>query len=437
MGTGFGAHGGGKSGLLFSALAMLSFSVNICCSQGWQIASNLTLKADLAVRETFDSNVYLQDHDPSPTVTNAARPFRESMVTSVMPRLALEYKPSSQFNALVSYSPEAVFYHSESSENHVTHRGLLNFNGTDNGVAWDQPNSFTWIDGEDKCLFFGAPGGAPALGGIPTRDRRDAFIYRGGFRATIPLGEWFVRPVASAYVHEFFTEQLNSRLPQYRGYENYVDRSDVNGGLDIGHNIAPATRIFAGYRYGYQNEGELITEPGIEYDNEYHRVLFGIEGQPWRWMKLNIALGPEFHHSTATTATNFDGNYSVLYVDASVTLMPTQKDSVTLAIKQFTQTAFASCSVYEDTTYDIVWKHTFDSQWSAGAGFRAYNGDWLHPVRRNDWLYTVSAVVSRSINKHLSCEVSYLYDWADSLVSNTSGREYTRHLASVALKGSF
>jgi hypothetical protein len=401
-------------------------------AQGWQLATNLTLKADVTLKETFDSNIYLQDHEPSPTVTNAARPFRESLVTSLTPRLTLDYKPCPAFGAAISYAPEIVFYHSAPSEDYVAHRGTINPGGKIKEVAWEQPNSFTWIDGSDKSLTFGGPGRAPAIGGIPIRDRRDAFIYRGGFKALIPIGKGFVRPVASAYVHDFFTKQSTAT-----GYENYVDRNDVNGGLDIGREVSDKTRVFAGYRYGYQNEGPLITEPGIEYDNQYHRVLFGIEGQPVKWLKLNLALGPDFHHSTARTATNFAGNYTMLYIDGAVTLLPTDKDTIILTVKQFTQPAFGSCSIYEDRTYDIVWRHKFDPRWLASCGFRTYVGDWRPPVLRDDWIYTPSAAVTCVLNQHVTCEASYSYDWVESKVTNTSGREFTRNLVSLAVKCAF
>jgi hypothetical protein len=401
------------------------------------VPTNLTWKAEATVKETFDSNVYLQDHEPSPAVTNAARPFQESLVTSITPRLALDYKPWPEFGATISYAPEIVFYHSAPSEDYVTHRGTINLGGKIKEVAWEQPNSATWIDGNDSCLFFGGPGGAPAIGGIPIRDRRAAFIYRSGFKATIPVGNWFVRPAASAYVHDFLTKQLDSRLPQFKGYENYVDRNDVSGGLDLGRTIANNTRVFVGYRFGHQDEGSLVTEPGVEYDNQYHRVLFGIEGQPVKWLKLNIALGPDFHHSTATTATNFAGDYVVLFIDSTVSLLPTDKDTIALTVKQFTQPAFASCSIYQDTTYDIAWRHKFDARWSAACGFRAYVGDWRSPVRREDWIYTPSATVTCTVNPHVTCEASYSYDWVDSKVPGTEGREFTRHLVSLSVKYMF
>jgi hypothetical protein len=396
--------------------------------------TNLTHKLDLTLRETFDSNVYLQDVEPDlAQVPQAAQPFRESFVTSITPRVSLSYHPAQEFGVAVSYAPEVVFYHSEPSEDHVSHRGSILLRGTINDVAWEQPNNITWIDGGTETLYFGGPGGMPAIGGVPIRDRRAALVYRGGFRATWNFAErFFLRPVASAYVHEFFTEQRTDR-----GYANFVDRNDVNGGLDAGLRVAENTRAFVGYRYGFQDEGHLITEPSIEYDNEYHRVLFGIEGQPLPWLKLAVALGPSFHHSTARTRADFDRDYTILFVDSAVTLLPTSKDSVIITVRQFTQPAFGSCSIYEDRTFDLAWRHTLSGQWLFGAGFRAYAGDWLSPVQREDWIYTASGQVAYTHNAHLNAELTYSYDWAESRVPNREGREFTRHLVSLAVRYAF
>ena len=63
----------------FPSLALLAFGAIALPAHGWQLATNLTLKADVTLKETFDSNVYLQDYTPSALVPNAAQPFQESL----------------------------------------------------------------------------------------------------------------------------------------------------------------------------------------------------------------------------------------------------------------------------------------------------------------------------------------------------------------------
>jgi hypothetical protein len=432
--TRYAGAGGLRWFIPVAATVVLVMMAGAIQTPGWQLASNLTLKADLTLRESFDSNVYLQDVRPDPTVTNAVQPFQESFVTSITPRLALDYAPCSSFRAVLSYAPEVAFYHSEPSEDHVSHRGGLHLSGSVWDVSWEQPNSFTWIDGSRTGPTFGGPGGMTAVGGIPIRDRRAAFVYRGGFKAAFTAENWLVRPVSSAYVHDFLTHQSTAR-----GYENYVDRTDVNGGLDVGYRALPNTHLIVGYRYGRQYEGELITTPH-RYDNTYHRVLFGIEGRPAEWLKLNVLLGPDFRSFFRQTAPGFDDRQTLLFIDSAITILPTANDTLTLAVRRFAHPAFGSCSIYEDITYEAIWRHTFGAKLAASAGFRAYAGDWLPPATREDWIFTPSAGVSYAFDEHLSADVGWFYDWAEShddTIPDGRGREYTRHVVSLSFRYAF
>lgn len=431
--------------LALAATGAASLSVG-----GGQGTTNLTVKAEITAKETYDSNVYLQDHEPDRhAVPKAAQPFQESFVSAVTPKLALDWKPCTAFNAAVSYAPEVAFYHSEPSENYVANRGLINLGGNLGDVQWEAPNAITFIDGDNEGLYYGVssvPGkldGVPAIGGIPVRDRRDQFVYRGGLKATWSTGKFFLRPAFSAYVHDFLTEQkLNAeslpngqRNPNW-GYENYVDRSALDVGLDAGWLLNPQTKLFVGYRYGNEIEGTMVGSR-YHYDAQYHRPLVGLEGKPAKWLTANFSIGPEIQHTTSDYAPEFDPDYTRLWVDGVVTLAATAKDNIVLTWKQFTQPAFSSPSVYEDTVYEVAVRHRFDGHWTAGGGFRAYLGNWFEPVDRKDWIYTPSASIAYKHDAHLSAELGYSYDWVDSRVPDTEGREYTRHLVWLSAKYSF
>ncbi len=403
--------------------------------------TNLTFNAKLTVKETFDSNVYLQDDAPSPAIPNAVRPFQESWVTTVMPRVALEWRPMTEFGLAASYSPEVTTYHDAPSESHVTHRVGLTFSGTVQDVRWEQFNTFTWIDGSTAGLTFGIvdpmtgkPVGAPAIGGIPIRDRREALIYRNGFGAYHPRGRFFFRPRFSTYVHDFRTTLRDPRLYPY--YQNYVDRNDLNVGLDVGYRIAGEVHAVLGYWFGYQMEPSL---PGssVDYSNHYHRATGGLEGRLTRWFRINLHLGPAYHDFDHATPSNFDGHQVLLYVDSSAVITPTARDTLTLTVKQFMQPAFGTPSAYEDITYDAVWRHRFCDHAAVKTGFRIYAGDWLHPVQRDDWIYTVSAGLDLTFHKRLSAALAYSYDWVESKIPHTAGREFTRHLGTLSLRYAF
>lgn len=397
--------------------------------------TNWTFNAGLSLKESFDSNVFLQDEQPDPSVTNAAQPFQESLVTSLTPKVGFAYKPCAGFNVSGNYAPEVVLFHSESSEDYVAHRLALLFNGVVGKVTWQMQNSVTYIDGSETGLTFGGPGGAPAIGGIPLRDRREALIYRNSFGAFHKHGNWFFRPAVSSYIHDFRTELRNTA--QYPFYQNYVDRNDFNLGVDGGYKAFKDGYIFLAYRCGWQHENELPPGNPNDYSNDYQRVLLGFEGKVTDWLKLNLFAGPDWRNFNHRTPAGFDPDPVKVFIDGQAVLTLTKADSVTLTVKQYEQPAFGSPSAYEDITYDVTWAHRFDGQFSLQAGFRAYGGVWEEPVRREDWIYTPSASLSYVHDKHFSADLAYSYDWVDSCVPNTEGREFTRHLVSLGVKYNF
>jgi hypothetical protein len=402
-------------------------------------------KAELTLRETYDSNVYIQDAEPLPANVAAARAAglepveakKESLVTTILPRFSLEYAPAPALSLTAVYSPELNYYHAADSEDYVAHRGQLNLGGKFGDVTWGLNNTAVYIDGSDEGPTFARPGDVPAIGGIPLRDRREAFVFRNAFNVKLPLGKFFVRPVAATYVHEFMTVQRPNPSAAYV-YENYIDRRDVNGGVDLGWQVVDKTALVLGYRYGASDQFTLL-DVDSPYDSTYHRVLIGIEGTPWPWLKLAVLAGPDirsFDSQAQATYPSFQDDELLWWVDAAVTILPTAADTITLLNRRYEQPAFSSFSVYEDVTYSLTWKHKFGSHWSVGAGFQLYLGDWQAPVNREDWIWTPSASVGYTSGK-FNVEFAYSYDWVDSQVSNTEGREFTRHLVGLSARYSF
>ena len=416
--------------------------------------TNLTWKAETTVKETFDSNVYLQDNAPNPAYVAAAkaagfRPVeanKSSMVTTLTPKVGLDYKPGAAFNLSAGYSPEIAFYTSAEHEDYVTHRGTLNFSGAVDKTSWELLNAATYIQGSTQGPTFARPDDIPAIGGIPLRDRRAAFIFRNGFRLTQTAGNWFFRPVASAYIHDFQTDQHYQTNKTQFSYENYVDRQEISGGLDIGYKAFKGTYLVAGYRYGRQDQYTLPGAGGTTlnspFGNYYHRILLGVEGSPATWLKLAVLAGPDIRRFDSGTPAGFDRTKLLYYWDASVTVLPDKDDTVTLKSTRYEQPAFSSFSMYQDTKTDLAWRHKFNDQFSAQLGFTLYVGDWQQPVNRDDWIYTPNTAVTYNFNKHLSAEFAYSYDWVDSKVPAsveplTNSHEFTRHLVSLAVKYAF
>jgi len=424
--------------------ACLNLAATLLAGSALAAGTNLTWKADLAVKETFDDNVYLQNNAPLSSMPDAVPAKKKSWVTTITPHVALDDQLCSGFKASLSYAPDIAVYHSAPSEDNTTHRGVVTFKGAAGDVVWEQANTFTYIDGSRYGPIFGRPPqDVPAIGGIPLRDRRAAFIDRGGFKLTWTLDRFFIRPVVSTYIHDFNTVQQPSATPTGAYYENYISRQDVNGGVDLGYDVGKKTFLVLGYRYGRQDQGKLLGADSA-YDSSYNRILFGVEGSPASWIKLALLGGPEIREWDTSTPAGFDRNRLDYWVDATATLMPDKNDAVTLLFRRFTQPAFSSQSIYDDITYSATWKHTFNKHFSANAGLQLYIGDWQAPVNRNDWIYTPSAGLTYTCNKHFSVEATASGDWAENKTSIAApsaqyadGREFTRHLVSLAAKYAF
>jgi outer membrane receptor protein involved in Fe transport len=409
-------------------------------------AASFSAQAEVSARVGYDSNIHLQDVEPSAASRLEAQnaglevldPNVGSLVTGIQPKLSASVSLCDEFNLTTAYSPDFNSYSEDSGENHITHRGNLNLKGRLQSLTWELPNTFIFIDGSRKGPVYGRPGDVPAIGGIPVRDRHEAFIFKNSFKLSYRTGKFLIRPTATAYLHDFRTEQRPSGAAYI--YENYVDRSELAGGLDLGYTVHSSTDLILGYRFGSQEQYKLL---GVDspYDNCFHRILLGLEGNPWPWLKLGCLLGPDirnFHDARLDNmAPAFDQDELLLFIDTTMTILPSSEDSITLFVRQYEQPAFGGPSVYEDTTFDISWRHIFTPKWNGRLGFRAYSGYWQSPVNREDWIFTPSTGITWKPQENISTDLTYAYDCVDSRIPNTDGREFTRHLITLGATYTF
>lgn len=429
----------------------ISAAVLLAAVPALVLPTNLTWKAEATVKQSYDSNLYLQNTAPNAYNVSQAQAAglkpveanKGSFLTTFTPKVSLAYKPAAAFNVSAGYAPEMALYYSAEDEDYITHRGTVNFNGACNDASWELLNAATYIQGSTQGPTFARPDDIPAIGGIPIRDRRAAFIDHNNFRLTQTAENWLIRPVASVYIHDFLTEQLYQSTKTNYSYENYVDRDEYAGGVDIGYKAVKNTYLLAGFRFGRQNQGTLPGANGTttysHYGNYFERALVGVEGSPWTWLKLAVLAGPDFREFDAGTPAGFDRNKLLYYWDASATVMPDKKDTITLKSVRYEQPAFSSFSMYQDIKTDLAWRHQFNDRISTLAGFTLYVGDWEEPVQRDDWIYTPSAAVTYNFDKHLSAELSYSYDWAQNKINSPSepladNHKFRRHLVSVSVK---
>ncbi len=376
----------------------------------------------IGLKETFDNNVFMQ--------RVGADADQESLVTAVQANIAVAWKISDSVALTASYAPELSVFHSASTETFVAHRVALGLKGKQPDFTWDTTHTLLGLDGDGKSPSFSGPGGAPALGGVPLRDRRDALVYRGAAKATVPVAFGFVRPLASLYNHDFRTEQR-----QQTGYQNYVDRADFAVGADLAYTLSETFTLISGYRHGWQRSARA---PGvsIDYKNTYDRVLVGFESAIGSKIKLALLAGPDWRNFSSAPAT-FDAGATRFFGDFSATLSLTQADTIALVARSFEQPGYAGGSLYIDTTYEAVWRRVLSPEWSLAVTARALNWDFRDPVRRNEWWYAGVFALTYKPTKTVTLEASYSYDSIESRVPATEGREARRDQFSIGVRRTF
>jgi hypothetical protein len=382
------------------------------------------ITAAAGIKETFDSNVFLQ--------SETERADHSSFVTSLLPQFGFTWNPNPVFGLSLNYNPEVHFFHSEPSEDFYLHRTALKLSGHYENTAYEITGSMVNIDGSSTSPIWIGPGGAPATGAPVVRDRRDAAIYRQSLRVTQTFGEWFVRPTLTGYQHDFQTEHHT-----ISGYQNFVDRREFTAGADLGRNLPRKTALWAGYRFGRQDQDRLFQFPEY-YDSTFHRALVGIESRPTDWLKLNVVLGPEFRHFEESVASGFGPRNKLnFYVDSSASVTFPKSDTFTISFKRFEQPGSSGRGTYQDFTGELSWRHRFDDRWTLGAGGRAYNTEFRRPVKRNDWVLSANALVNCAITPQASAELSYTLEDGLTLNEGMSSREFTRHLIALGFSYSF
>ena len=384
---------------------------------------NWNLRLSSGFKETFDSNVLLQDQ--------TAQANHASFVSSWIGSAQGSWS-SAPWKVRLSYQPEVHFYHAEPSENFASHRATAETAFRNDTTTVDATGNAMLIDGDSQGPTWTGPGGAPATGGVAVRDRRDAAIYRGSLRVLQSFGPWWVRPTLTGYDHDFRTAQKLSP-----GYQNYVDRKEFTVGTDAGRCLEKDVFAGFGYRYGEQDESQLLG-CSEEYDSQYHRLLAVIEGSLTPWLKMTVSAGPEWRTYGDRVPSSF-GSHDVsnLYADVCLTATASKSDTLTASVKQFEQPGFGGRSAYEDLTIDLGWRHKFRQHWTLGTGGRAYTTDFLAPVVRNDWVLSWNTFANVAVTQACHIEGSYAFEEGWTRDPNASGREYTRHLVALGLTYTF
>jgi hypothetical protein len=402
----------------------------------------------LSAKEGYDTNVFLSGANQADMPKGAVTlKNRDSFVATISPKVEIDFapllgSPKTLQTLSFSYAPDFVIYDKAKSESYDAHRAGATIKAKSGAFTLSLENNFTYIDGsKDGVVYPGGYTSAYATAGV--RERRKQIQERTKFSLQFDAGKWFVRPAASLLFYDLMT-----RFRNISGCQNYVDRYDVNGGLDFGYKITPQFAATLGYRYGHQYQQQLPWEK-YSSPNDYQRLLVGIEGKPLPWLKTEIQFGPDFRSYAPDTSTHTtpvtDKNPVKFYGDATLTAELSRNDTLAFKFKEFQWVSSTGRVPYLDTSYDLSYRRKFGEKLRVDLGAKIcesdYTGATISSGLRDDFQYTLSAGANYAINSVTSVNASYSVDFGrngyDDLPASQlpdSKREFTRQIVSVGFQ---
>ena len=411
----------------------------------------------LGIKEGYDSNVYMagaaQQYMPKGTETlkNIS-----SWVTTISPKIGINFAPLMGDQKIIqtlsfAYAPDFAIYTNQTSESNEAHRFSSALKGKAGDFSFSLENGFTFIDGSKEAPAY--PGNFLSAYGPPApRERRYQEQDRSKIVFQYDHGKWFVRPVATLLLYNMETYLKNPALKSTpNGYQNFEDRYDINGGLDIGYKFLPALAATVGYRYGYQYQ-QQFSWSNLSSSSNYQRLLFGTEGKLWKWLKIQIQMGPDFRSYQGDTATHttpvYNLNPVVFYGEANLSAEITRNDTLAFQFKQWRWVSSCGKVPYQDSLFDLVYTRKLNTKLSFTLEGRGMGSDYTCATgasgQRNDWMVTVAAGVHYAFNSHVSADLAYSANWGinayDDLPASqlpASKREFFENLVSLGAQVKF
>lgn len=396
----------------------------------------------ITTKEVYDSNVLGTDVNRASTFPKVAN--ISSWMTSVTPKVAVNFAPFLELDKgdkavevlSLSYAPEVVRYYDAATENHEAHRIGTQIKGKVDSFSYSVDNAFMYLDGSKTSPQYNT---TSAYGSAIPRERRDQVQERGTIILRNDWEQWFVRGVANTTYYELHTDVYD---PATRpGWTNWVDRYDVNGGIDFGYKITKDFAATLGYRRGYQYQQNFNWASGAPANtNDYDRMLIGVEGKPVKWLKVEVQGGPSFHYYNKNEmAAGHDSQITQCFIEGKASIELSPDDTLALRVKQWQWVSSTGVSSYEDKTYGASYTRKWLKQFSSTVGITVQDSHYNAPMIRDDWYYTYSLGLKYDLNEHFSFTADYSYSRAENGVSENMawGREFERNLVALGVKAAF
>ncbi len=454
----------GLSGLL-SKVNGADAAVANTAATGWQKPAWLT-DLVMGAKESYDDNLF--------GVSGKGMTPKPSWITTVSPKIGFNFAPllgdqKTVQTLSLSYAPDFNIYHGAPSQSFNAHKIGDTIKGKSGDFSFALDNAFLFNDGSHHAPIYGVLGGPGGTSldkyrSVPGMGASRERLAQLQDRATVLLQyDWnkiFIRPTASLLYYDLDSDLHNSSaIPgspaPIPGYQNYADRYDVNGGVDLGFKLTPKLAATLGYRYGsqYQQQFPHSVDTDRHYSsNEYQRALLGLEGKPWSWLNVKLAGGPDFRSYNSMSAVN-DFNPVTYYGEAVLTATLTPSQTLTFNYKQWQWLSSVGKVPYFESTFALNYHWNATKQLGLDLGGKILELDYspgneVNPAGQNsslrdDIVYSLSAGVSYAFSPHFSGSLSYICDLGVNGYDNlpaTLGpdyRDFEHQLVSLSLQYKF
>lgn len=416
--------------------------------------------AALGAKLAYDDNVL--------GVSGLGMPEKSSWVSTFSLKLGINLVPVLNTKAIqafsLTYAPDVVRYDSLSQENYTAHRFNQLIKAKSGSFTFSLDNAFLFVDGNKVAPTYALNQLAGALAnqndksrnnyahGL-ARERRNQYQDRYTVQLQYDSGNYFVRPMSNLTYYDLNTDLHNTGVAPYKGYQDYVDRYDINGGVDLGYKVTKGLALVVGYRDGYQYQQRFAPAINADQhasDSHYQRLLVGAEGKLSDSLKLKVAVGPDFRDYSASTPIT-SPHTTRWYGEASLTATIAPNETFTVNFKQWIFVASTGLAPYQDTTLTAVYHYSPVKDLGIDLGAKYLEANYLMgnaitgsaPSLRDDIDYGLTFGVTYNLSPHLVLSANFAYDVGRNNVDNLPAalfanyREFEHEVTTVGVQYSF
>lgn len=424
---------------------------------GWQKPAWLT-DLSVGVKESYDDNVLMVVEKGSGLT--GLNP-QSSWITTVSPKLGFNFAPLlGQQKTLKTlslvYSPDFAIYHDASAESYNAHKLANAIKGKTGDFSFSLENAFLFNDGDSAGPIYWSPASVndrnrSAYATATPRERRKQIQDRTAIVLQYDVDKLFIRPTASLAYYDLMTDWHNTTAVP--GYQNYADRADVNGGLDLGYRVTKDLAVTVGYRYGHQYQqaytpavDATVGPDGrpMQSTADYQRLLFGLEGKPWKWLAVKLACGPEFRDYNSSAPVN-DSRPVNYYGEAALTATLSPSQTLAFTYKHFQWVSSTGKIPYADSAYALAYHWNATKQLGVDLSAKYLDADYTYgnvaSSLRDDVMYSLSAGVSYAFTPQFSTSLGYTCNLGRNAQDNVGAlagyREFDQNVVSLAAQFKF